>query len=146
MQTAYWFVVPEGSPGHTQANCLPITWLLTIPTGQITIRNPSSIHHVSTPQWGKLTTSNPVPIHIGFLTTGTTPDLLTPAQHHWTEALRPLDATHWLHRPPPIIRSTTPVDASTTNPKILTAPTHCLHWAQLNIPAFDPYAHDTRSY
>ncbi|RQM22321.1 hypothetical protein B5M09_011381 [Aphanomyces astaci] len=82
MQTAHWFVVPEGSPGHTQANSLQITWLLTIPTGQITIRNPSSIHHVSTPQWGKITSSNPVPIHIGFLTTGTTPDLLTPAQHH----------------------------------------------------------------
>ncbi|ETV66236.1 hypothetical protein H257_17278 [Aphanomyces astaci] len=29
MQTAYWFVVPEGSPGHTLADSLPITWLLT---------------------------------------------------------------------------------------------------------------------
>ncbi|ETV83336.1 hypothetical protein H257_04087 [Aphanomyces astaci] len=122
MQTAHWFVVPEGSPGHTQANSLQITWLLTIPTGQITIRNPSSIHHVSTPQWGKITSSNP------------------------TDALRPLDATHWLHRPPPIILSTTPADASTTNPKILTAPIHYLQWAQLNIPAFDQYAHNTRSY
>ncbi|RQM19269.1 hypothetical protein B5M09_013943 [Aphanomyces astaci] len=129
MQTVYWFVDPEGSLGHTQADSLPITWLLTIPTGQITLRNPSSIHHVSTPQWYKLTTSNPVPIHIGFLTSGTTRCLLTPAQHHWTEALRPLDATHWLHHPPPTLFSTTPADASTTKPKVLTASTstHCLH-------------------
>ncbi|RLO06211.1 hypothetical protein DYB28_000289 [Aphanomyces astaci] len=91
------------------------------------LRNPTSIHHVSTPQWYKLTTSNPVPIHIGFLPNGSTPCLLTPAQNHWTEALRPLDATHWLHHPPPTLFSTTPADASTTNPKILTAPTHCLH-------------------
>ncbi|ETV67405.1 hypothetical protein H257_16383 [Aphanomyces astaci] len=40
MQAAYWFVVPDGSPDHTLVDSLPITWFLTIPSGQITYATP----------------------------------------------------------------------------------------------------------
>ncbi|RHZ31983.1 hypothetical protein DYB31_012625 [Aphanomyces astaci] len=132
--------------GAIYASSLTTTWLLTIPAGQLLLRAITAVHHTTTPQWGKLTTSNPVPIHIGFLTTSTTTPLLNLAQLHWTAALRPLDAVHWLHRPPPTILRYQPTDTSNTSPRILTAPTHCLDWAQTNIPIYDQYAQASRTY
>ncbi|ETV75941.1 hypothetical protein H257_09900 [Aphanomyces astaci] len=113
----YWFVVPDGSLGHALASNLTTTWLLTIPAGQLLLRAITSIHHTTTPQWDKLTTSNPVPIHIGFLTTSTT----TPSD--------PGPTTLDRGSPPPGC-----------------PPTHCLHWAQTNIPMYDQYAHASRTY
>ncbi|ETV77434.1 hypothetical protein H257_08851 [Aphanomyces astaci] len=148
--------------GNTDSHCPPHTGLLLVRCsrrlpGTYASRQPSdciapyhslgpahptqfySIYHISTTLWSKLSTSNHFPIHIGFLTTGTTPGLLTPTHLHWTAALRLLDAIHWLHRPHP--QSSEP-----RLPWILTAPTHCLHWAQIDNPAYDQYVLDSSAY
>ncbi|RHY41470.1 hypothetical protein DYB34_004075, partial [Aphanomyces astaci] len=142
----YWFVVPDGSRGHTTAEQLQTTWLLTIPPRQLSLRHTSSIHHTSTPHWGTLATGNPTPLHIGFFTTGNTLELLTTAQLHWTATLQLIDATHWLHRPPPTTLLSSAETHTVDAPRLLTAPTHCLHWAQTAIPDYDPYALDSRAF
>ncbi|RHY93180.1 hypothetical protein DYB37_000410 [Aphanomyces astaci] len=92
---------PTAPRGHVLAAILTTTWLLTIPAGQLALRNISGIYHTSTPKWGKLTASNPVSIHIGFLTIGPMTPHLTPANSTgpqlsapWTQFTSSIAATH----------------------------------------------------
>ncbi|ETV85649.1 hypothetical protein H257_02267 [Aphanomyces astaci] len=65
---------------------------------------------------------------------------------HWTAILQLIDATHWLHRPPPTTLLSSEETHTADAPRFLTAPTHCLHWAQTSIPDYDPYALDSRAF
>ncbi|ETV65019.1 hypothetical protein H257_18192 [Aphanomyces astaci] len=142
----YWLVVHDGSCGHKMADQLHTTWLLTIPPGQIKLRHVSSVYHTPTPTWGKLASGNLTAIHIGFITTGNTVALLASAQQQWTSALTLIDALHWLRRPPPTTQLRPEETTTTAIPRLLSAPTHCLHWVQSSIPTYDQYALDTRAF
>ncbi|ETV71530.1 hypothetical protein H257_13193 [Aphanomyces astaci] len=69
---SYWFVVPEGPPGHTLDARLPTNGFSPYPRASSPYVAPFYLPCFHPPM-GKISTSNAVTIHIDILTTGATP-------------------------------------------------------------------------